>query len=80
MSLINQALRKAQHQRTPNRTATAADNASAPSSNYAASTSNPGLVIALVAGIALLIGLVAGLTIVVLRKDPAPVPRFCAIF
>lgn len=73
MSLINQALRKAQHQRTPNRPATAADNASAPSPNYAAnSSSKPGLLIGLVAGIALLIGLVAGLTIVVLRKDPAP--------
>ncbi len=74
MSLINQALRKAQHQRTPNRSATAADHASAPQPNHHqnSSTSKPGLVIGLAAGIALLIGLVAGLTIVVLRKDPAP--------
>ncbi len=75
MSLINQALRKAQHQRTPNRPATAADHASAPPSSYTASTSKPGLLIGLVAGIALLIGLVAGLTIVVLRKEPAPVAQ-----
>lgn len=75
MSLINQALRKAQHQRTPSRPATAADHASAPPSSYTANTSNPGLLIGLVAGIALLIGLVAGLTIVVLRKDPVPVAQ-----
>jgi hypothetical protein len=72
MSLINQALRKAQHQRTPTRAATAADHASAPRPNYTTSTSKPGLLIGLVAGIALLIGLVAGLTIVVLRNEPAP--------
>jgi rRNA maturation endonuclease Nob1 len=74
MSLINQALRKAQHQRTPNRPATAADHANAsPSPSYnTANTSKPGLLIGLVAGIALLIGLVAGLTIVLLRSEPAP--------
>lgn len=78
MSLINQALRKAQQQRTPSRTATAADHASASPTNYRGNSNQSGLLIGLVAGIALLIGLVAGLTIVVLRKDPAPVTQQAA--
>jgi len=76
MSLINQALRKAQNQRTPNRPATAADHANdAANRSYhtSGSGSKSGLLIGLVAGIALLIGLVAGLLIVLLRKEPAPV-------
>ncbi|MEZ7842520.1 MAG: hypothetical protein QMB33_00380 [Opitutales bacterium] len=78
MSLINQALRKAQQQRTPSRTATAADHASASPTNYRGNSNQSGLLIGLVAGIALLIGLVAGLTIVVLRIDPAPVTQQAA--
>lgn len=78
MSLINQALRKAQHQRTPSRPATAADHANASQPNYSSNSNKSGLLIGLVAGIALLIGLVAGLTIVVLRKDPAPVVQQAA--
>ena len=78
MSLINQALRKAQQQRTPSRPATAADHASASPTNYRGNFNQSGLLIGLVAGIALLIGLVAGLTIVVLRKDPAPVTQQAA--
>ena len=78
MSLINQALRKAQHQRTPSRPATAADHASASHPKYTGNFNKSGLLIGLVAGIALLIGLVAGLTIVVLRKDPAPVAQQAA--
>ena len=78
MSLINQALRKAQQQRTPSRPATAADHASASPTNYRGNSNQSGLLIGLVAGIALLIGLVAGLTIVVLRKDPAPVTQQAA--
>jgi len=78
MSLINQALRKAQQQRTPSRSATAADHASASHPNYTGNFNKSGLLIGLVAGIALLIGLVAGLTIVVLRKDPAPVAQQAA--
>jgi hypothetical protein len=78
MSLINQALRKAQQQRTPSRTATAADHASASPTNYRSNSNQSGLLIGLVAGIALLIGLVAGLTIVVLRIDPAPVTQQAA--
>lgn len=72
MSLINQALRKAQHQRTPNRAATAADHAGGnPSHNHTVSTGRSGLLIGLIAGIAVLIGLVAGLSIVMLQTDPA---------
>ena len=78
MSLINQALRKAQQQRTPSRPATAADHASASHPNYTGNFNKSGLLIGLVAGIAVLIGLVAGLTIVVLRKDPAPVAQQAA--
>ena len=78
MSLINQALRKAQQQRTPSRPATAADHASASPTNYRGNSNQSGLLIGLVAGIALLIGLVAGLTIVVLRKDPTPVTQQAA--
>ena len=78
MSLINQALRKAQQQRTPSRPATAADHASASPTNYRGNSNQSGLLIGLVAGIALLIGLVAGLTIVVLRIDPAPVTQQAA--
>ena len=78
MSLINQALRKAQQQRTPSRPATAADHASASPTNYCGNSNQSGLLIGLVAGIALLIGLVAGLTIDVLRKDPAPVTQQAA--
>ena len=78
MSLINQALRKAQQQRTPSRPATAADHASASPTNYRGNSNQSGLLIGLVAGIALLIGLVAGLTIVVLRIDPASVTQQAA--
>ena len=75
MSLINQALRKAQHQRSHARPATAADHANASQPNYTGNSSKSGLLIGLVAGIALLVGLVAGLTIVVLRKDPVPIDQ-----
>lgn len=71
MSLINQALRKAQHQRTPNRAAAAVDYTSSPGHKHAAHSSRPGLLIGLIAGIAVLIGLVIGLSIIVLRTDPA---------
>lgn len=75
MSLINQALRKAQNQRTPTHATTGGEQASAPRPHYPTNSNQPGLLIGLVAGIALLIGLVAGLTIVVHRKDPAPVAQ-----
>ncbi|CAA6677002.1 MULTISPECIES: hypothetical protein [unclassified Lentimonas] len=78
MSLINQALRKAQNQRSPNQPATAAENANAAAAtnrsyNASGTGSKSGLLVGLVAGIALLIGLVAGLLIVLLRSEPAPV-------
>lgn len=74
MSLINQALRKAQHQRTPNSASTPESTIPSrpPSQQAAPNNSKSGLLIGLVAGIALLIGLVAGLLIVLLRSEPAP--------
>jgi hypothetical protein len=79
MSLINQALRKAQRDRSPNRMASPAERTAAPESAYTPSNGMPpGLVLGLVAGIALLIGLVAGLLVVVLQKDPAPIQQAIA--
>jgi hypothetical protein len=76
MSLINQALRKAQRDRSPNRMASPAERTAAPESAYTPSNGMPpGLVLGLVAGIALLIGLVAGLLVVILQKDPAPIQQ-----
>ena len=73
MSLINQALRKAQHQRSPNTASTPEGTIpSRPPSQQAAPNNKSGLLIGLVAGIALLIGIVAGLLIVLLRSEPAP--------
>ena len=74
MSLINQALRKAQHQRSPNTASTPEGNIPSrpPSQQAAPNNSKSGLLIGLVAGIALLIGLVAGLLIVLLRSEPTP--------
>lgn len=76
MSLINQALRKAQRDRTPSRMGATTDDTSIPRVTHISATGmKPGLMIGLVAGIALLLGLVAGLTIVVLKKEPAPVQQ-----
>jgi hypothetical protein len=78
MSLINQALRKAQHQRSPNAQGTPATPTQAATAghhvgHHASPHNKSGLLLGLVAGIALLIGLVAGLLIVLLRNEPAPV-------
>ncbi|NQY31957.1 MAG: hypothetical protein HRT56_02140 [Coraliomargarita sp.] len=83
MSLINQALKKAQNDRT-----TMPSGNLPPSSGegmQAASTKehgpNKGLILGIVAGFALLIGLVAGLTVIVLSGDdpqPAPVAQASA--
>ena len=76
MSLINQALRKAQRDRTPNRMAPPSENSAMPDQvRTAGNGMNTNLVIGLVAGFASLIGLVVGLMFVVLQKDPAPVPH-----
>lgn len=71
MSLINQALRKAQRDRTSSRMPLPAGSTPAPDTGSApAQGMQPNLLIGLIAGIALLIGLVAGLLVVVLQKDP----------
>lgn len=71
MSLINQALRKAQRNRTPNRMAepgSAESSAGAPASG---SGMKPGLVVGLAVAFALLLGLVAGLSVVLLKGNKA---------
>lgn len=69
MSLINQALRKAQRDRTPNRMPQAGEHSPAAYAGSAASGMNPSLVIGLVLAVAVLIGLVAGLSIVLFKGD-----------
>jgi len=75
MSLINQALRKAQRDRTPERMPDG--QSSAPESTASGSENTQGmrmgLVIGLVVAVAVLIGLVAGLSLLLLRgKEDAP--------
>ncbi|MFU8847963.1 MAG: hypothetical protein ACNA77_04515 [Opitutales bacterium] len=71
MSLINQALRKAQRDRTPPRMADAGT--TGPFSTTAARTDGmkPGLIIGLVIAVAVLLGLVAGLSVVLLKSSDA---------
>ncbi|MEM1223617.1 MAG: hypothetical protein AAGH40_12745 [Verrucomicrobiota bacterium] len=71
MSLINQALRKAQRDRTPNRMPSVNAEAGMSSSYAAPPKRGPGLIIGLVLGIAILVGIVAGLTVLLLQKKPA---------
>ncbi|MEM7790371.1 MAG: hypothetical protein AAF546_03125 [Verrucomicrobiota bacterium] len=71
MSLINQALRKAQRDRTPNRMPSVNAEAGMSSGYAAPPKRGPGLVIGLVVGIAVLVGVVAGLTVLLLQKEPA---------
>ena len=71
MSLINQALRKAQRDRTPAR-ATGSDSSGPVQPNTQREKGmNPGLIAGLVLAIAVLTGLVAGLSVVLL-KSPRP--------
>lgn len=69
MSLINQALRKAQRDRTPNRMAQPGEQSSAAYANSAARGMNPALVIGLIIAVAVLIGLVVGLSVVIFKDD-----------
>lgn len=73
MSLINQALRKAQQDRSPKRMSRSSEPSDAQTHQMASSTPGmkPGILIGLVAAMALLIGLVVGLTIVIF-KDSSP--------
>ena len=73
MSLINQALRKAQRDRTPNRMTEAGASTPAQVAAAGANGMKPGLVIGLVITVALLVGLVAGLSLVLFSgTEPAP--------
>jgi flagellar basal body-associated protein FliL len=74
MSLINQALRKAQHQRSPNASNTSAATPATPQPQFQhnQNTKKSGLLVGLIIGIAVLIGLVSGLTVVLLNKEPDP--------
>lgn len=77
MSLINKALRKAQRDRTPARMPTGAPQGSNPSHGSpafpaAANGYSPTLIIGLSLTVAVLIGLVAGLSIVIFRDDSTP--------
>jgi len=71
MSLINQALHKAQRDRTPNRMAQPGEQSPANYANSAASGMSPTLVIGLVIAVAMLIGLVVGLSVVIFKGDSA---------
>lgn len=72
MSLINDALRKAQQDRTPKRMSDH-DGPSQPQGAFPVQSSGIpfGLIFGLIAAVALLVGLVAGLSIVLLQKDGA---------
>lgn len=76
MSLINQALHKAQRDRTPNRMAEPGSGEFSTAAPASGSGMKPGLVIGLVVAVALLLGLVAGLSVVLLKgNDAAPLAR-----
>ena len=82
MSLINQALKKAQHDRSGT-TAPPPMNTAENQRQHAHEMANadrslkPGLIIGLVVAIAVLVGLVAGLTLALLKEQPA-VPQLAA--
>jgi len=76
MSLINQALRKAQRDRAPNRMAGSGSGEFPASAATSGSGMKPGLIIGLVVAVALLLGLVAGLSVVLLKgNDAAPLAQ-----
>jgi hypothetical protein len=74
MSLINQALHKAQRDRTPKRMPQPGEQSPAAYANSAASGMNPALVIGLVIAVAVLIGLVVGLSDVIFN-DGSKAPQ-----
>lgn len=72
MSLINQALRKAQRDRTPDRMSQPGEQSPIAYASTAASGMGPALVIGLVIAVAVLVGLVVGLSVVIFNNDDAP--------
>lgn len=76
MSLINQALRKAQRDRTPNRIAEPDAGGPATAAPAVSSGMNPSLIIGLIVAVAVLLGLVAGLSIVLFKGgESAPIAQ-----
>lgn len=69
MSLINQALRKAQRDRTPNRMPQPGEQSPAAYASTTAAGMSPALVIGLVIAVAVLVGLVVGLSVVIFKGD-----------
>ncbi|MGZ0656514.1 hypothetical protein ACWPKS_12995 [Coraliomargarita sp. W4R72] len=74
MSLINQALHKAQRDRTPNRMAQPGEQSSAAYASSAARGMSPTLVIGLIIAVAVLVGLVVGLSVVIFKDDSTTPP------
>lgn len=72
MSLISQALRKAQRDRTPDRMPQPSEQSPAAYASTAAAGMSPAWVIGLVIAVAVLIGLVVGLSVVIFKGDDAP--------
>lgn len=70
MSLINQALRKAQRDRSPDRMPEPGAQTPAQVAQASANGMRPGLVMGLVIALAVLVGLVAGLSILLFRGTP----------
>jgi len=71
MSLINQALRKAQRDRSPNRMPQPGEQGPAAYANSATNGLRPTLVVGLVIALAVLLGLVAGLSVVLFKGESA---------
>jgi hypothetical protein len=69
MSLINQALRKAQRDRTPARMPEPGSSSPSAQAATGANGMKPGLLVGLFVALALLVGLVAGLSIVLIQGD-----------
>lgn len=72
MSLINQALRKAQRDRTPQRMADSESSGPLPMAAVKGDGMKPGLIIGLAVAVAVLLGLVVGLSMVLLKGSDAP--------
>jgi hypothetical protein len=78
MSLINQALRKAQRDRTPSRRPLGGEQTPTAYASSTARGMRPALVIGLVIAVAILVGLVAGLSVVIFKGDSTPLTRVAA--
>jgi rRNA maturation endonuclease Nob1 len=75
MSLINQALHKAQRDRTPKRMPQIGEPSASTHTNPSDSGMNRKLVIGLVIAVAVLVGLVVGLSVTIFQKDNSSEPQ-----